>query len=141
MELSRYTDYSLRMLIYGGLHSDKIFTVSEVAERFDISEHHLTKVAYRLGTMDLLETRRGRNGGYRLIVDPGSVNLGEVIRTTESFALVECLGEQGGNCVIDGACILKGIIREATEEFLKTFDKYTLADLLSSRRALLEKIS
>ncbi|MBL9157037.1 MAG: Rrf2 family transcriptional regulator [Verrucomicrobiales bacterium] len=138
MELSRFTDYSLRTLLYAGLHPDRILTVPEVAVAYGISENHLVKITHKLGKLGYLETRRGRAGGFRLSREPSSINLGEVVRATESLALVECLGSDGGRCPIVRACALKRVIAEARDAFLETFDRYTLQDMLRPREALLK---
>ena len=140
MELSRFTDYSLRTLIYAGIHSDRIITVPEVAQAYGLSQNHLVKIAHKLGKAGFLEVVRGRYGGFRLGSSPDQINLGEVVRACENLALVECLSEEGGSCPINGACVLKGIIREARDAFLETFDRYTLADLIRSKKAMLEKL-
>lgn len=138
MELSRFTDYSLRTLLFAGLHPDRILTVPEVATAYGISENHLVKVTHKLGKLGYLETRRGRSGGFRLSREPAAINLGEVVRATESLALVECLGSDGGRCPIVRACILKRVIAEARDAFLETFDHYTLQDMIRPRDALLK---
>jgi Rrf2 family nitric oxide-sensitive transcriptional repressor len=138
MELSRFTDYSLRTLLFAGLHPDRILTVPEVAAAYGISENHLVKIAHKLGKLGYLETRRGRSGGFRLSREPDAINLGEVVRATESLALVECLGSDGGRCPIVRACILKRVISEARDAFLETFDRYTLQDMIRPRDALLK---
>lgn len=138
MELSRFTDYSLRTLLYAGLHPDRILTVPEVAVAYGISENHLVKITHKLGKLGYLETRRGRAGGFRLSREPSSINLGEVVRATESLALVECLGSDGGRCPIVRACALKRVIAEARDAFLETFDRYSLQDMLRPREALLK---
>lgn len=140
MELSRFTDYSLRTLIFAGLHAERTITVPEVAAAFGISENHLVKVAHKLGKLGFLETKRGRSGGFRLGRIPREINLGEVVRATESLALVECLGADGGRCSITRACVLKRVIGEARDAFLATFDRYTLEDMLGPKALLLKAL-
>lgn len=140
MELSLFTDFSLRTLIYAGLHPQRTITVPEVAAAYRISENHLVKVTHKLGKLGFLETKRGRSGGFQLSRDPSAINLGEVVRNTESMALVECLGTNGGSCPIVPACLLKGVMIEARNAFLATFDRYSLADMLRTRDRLLENL-
>lgn len=140
MELSLFTDYSLRTLIFAGLHPDRIVTVPEVAAAFRISENHLIKVAHKLGKLGFLETKRGRSGGFRLARDPGDIGLGAVVRATETLAFVECLGADGGCCPISPACVLKRVVAEARDAFLATFDRYTLRDILRPREQLLKDL-
>jgi len=140
MELSRFTDYSLRTLLYCGMHAGRTITVSEVATAYGISGNHLVKIIHNLGKLGYLETKRGRSGGFLLAMAPAEINIGAVVRTTESLALVECLGSDGGSCPIVRACILKRVIAEARDAFLETFDRYTLEDLLKNRSALLKTL-
>lgn len=141
MELSRFTDYSLRTLIFAGLHADRIVTVGEVAGAYRISENHLVKIIHHLGKLGFIETKRGRSGGFRLAREPAAINLGEVVRSTESLALVECLGIGGGHCPISRACALKRLVVEAREAFIETFDRHTLQDMLLPRAQLLESLA
>lgn len=136
MELSRFTDYSLRTLIFAGLHAPRLVTVGEVAAAYRISENHLVKITHNLGKLGFLETKRGRAGGFLLSREPSQIRLGDVVRATESLALVECLGSGGGQCPISQACVLKRVIVEAREAFLETFDRYTLQDILRPREFL-----
>ena len=140
MELSRFTDYSLRTLLYAGMHAGRTITVPEVAAAYGISGNHLVKIIHKLGKLGFLETKRGRSGGFQLSKTPSEINIGAVVRTTESLVLVECLGQDGGTCHIVSECILKRVIAEARDAFLETFDRYTLQDLLKNRTALLQSL-
>ena len=98
------------------------------------------KIIHKLGKLGFLETKRGRSGGFQLSKTPSEINIGAVVRTTESLVLVECFGQDGGTCPIVRACILKRVIAEARDAFLETFDRYTLQDLLKNRTALLQSL-
>lgn len=131
MRLTVHTDYALRLLMFLGAHREELVTIQEVSDAYGISKNHLMKVAHQLGLLGYIETVRGRGGGLRLAVDPEDIPLDELVRETEEdFALVECLDSTRNQCAISKACLLQGIVSEATEAFLETFSKYTLADLL-----------
>ena len=135
MELSRFTDYSMRILIYAGVQEKRV-TVREIADRFDLSLHHLNKVANHLSKLGYVTSTRGRGGGLHLSRHPSHINVGGVIRQTEQFSLVDCLSETGLHCAIDGACLLKQALQRARNAFLAELDRYTLADLLGPKRQL-----
>lgn len=129
MRLTRYSDYSLRILIHVALKRD-VSTIREIATRYDISENHLMKVAHRLGQLGYLRTVRGRNGGLLLARPPEHINIGEVVRQTEDdMALVECFGA-GDRCMITPACTLKHVLADALAAFMAVLDRHTLADLV-----------
>ncbi|MEG0500941.1 MAG: Rrf2 family transcriptional regulator, partial [Cellulosilyticaceae bacterium] len=96
MQLSKFTDYAFRALIYLAEHQDKLSTVEELASQLEVSEHHLKKVIHKLGTTDYVISLKGRGGGLKLGLPPEAINLGEVLKVTEdNLILVECLGDGG----------------------------------------------
>lgn len=140
MQLTRYSDYSFRVLIYLALAPERLATIDEIAERYGISKAHLTKVVHRLGRLGFVETVRGRRGGLRLARPASAIRVGAVLRATEGdLALVECFGPPGG-CAIEPACGLRGALHEALAAFLAVLDGYTLADLVARRRAPLVRL-
>lgn len=131
--MTRYTDYSLRVLMYVALKGNEISTIGEIAGSYGISKNHLMKVVQALNTNGYLIAVRGKNGGLRLNGAPENINVGMLVRETEqALTLVDCF-PGGAGCAITPACHLKIILAEALEEFFKTLDRYTLADLLPDR--------
>lgn len=130
MNITRFTDYSLRVLIYLSLHNEKLVTIKEIAQCYGISKNHLMKVVQELSTKGYITSIRGKNGGIKLGREPAEINVGELVRMKEQDStLVECFGE-GNSCVITPACQLKNMLSEAMESFFKSLEKYTLADLV-----------
>lgn len=137
MRLTAFTDYSLRVLIYLAADTSRRATIGEIAATYGISENHLVKVVHFLGRQGWIDTVRGKGGGLQLAMAPEAVNVGRVVRDTEGAALpAECFAEDGGHCLIDGSCRLKGVLAEAVAAFYAALDAYTLADLVANRRAL-----
>ena len=131
MRLTSFTDYTLRSLMYLGMNRDKLVTIQEIADLHDISKNHLTKVIHQLGASGLVETVRGRHGGLRLNREPEEINIGDVVRDSESdFYIAECFEAEPGHCAFLRDCALKRKLSEATEAFLHVLDSMTLADIL-----------
>lgn len=131
MRLTTYTDYALRTLMYLATHPDRLVTISEIAEVHGISKNHLMKVVYQLGLSGLVETVRGRNGGLRLNHDPADINIGDVVRHTETdFDMAECFDPSGNQCLYSPACALKGVLHAATAAYLDVLDNVTLEALI-----------
>lgn len=130
MRITGYTDYSLRVLIYLAVQGDRLATIQEVADRYQISKNHLMKVVHQLTRKGYLDSIRGKKGGIRLRMAPADVNLGVLVREMEpDLNLVECFGADN-TCAISPVCSLKGVLGEALDAFLATLDRYTLADLV-----------
>lgn len=133
MRLTDYTDYSLRTLIYLGLHRDRLVTIQDIADVYGISKNHLMKVVHQLGLAGMVETIRGRNGGLRLGREPEDINLGVVVRGTEpDFTMVECFDRKHNQCILSPSCELQHILRQATNAYLDVLDDITLAHLLKN---------
>ena len=140
MQLTRYSDYALRVLIYLALEPQRLATIEEIAGSYGISRAHLMKVVHQLGLRGYVETVRGRGGGLRLARRPEDIRVGEVVRATEGkMALVECF-EPSSRCAIEPACALRSALHEALRAFLAVLDRYTLADLVARRRGPLARL-
>ena len=135
MRLTKFTDYSLRVMLHAAaLDKDDLTTIEETSNIYGISRAHLTKVVLLLIQTGCLEGVRGRSGGFRLAMHPDQINLGDVIRKTEpDFALAECF-MPGNACRITPGCKLPNVMNEALANFISTFDAYTLGDMLVAPR-------
>jgi Rrf2 family transcriptional regulator, nitric oxide-sensitive transcriptional repressor len=130
MRLMSFTDYALRLLMYAAAQDDRLITIEETAQVFNISRTHLKKVANTLTRAGYLKAVRGRSGGLKLAQTPSKIRLGDVIRSTEpDFAMVECFAP-GNECIITRYCRMRGILHEGLDAFNAVVDKYTLADLM-----------
>jgi Rrf2 family nitric oxide-sensitive transcriptional repressor len=131
MRLTSYTDYALRTLIYLAANRDHLVTIQDIADVHGIAKNHLTKVVHQLGILGIVETVRGRNGGLRLGKPPESINIGEVVRQTETdFYMAECFDSENMGCAYASGCALKRVLRQATNAFLDVLDDVTLAALV-----------
>jgi Rrf2 family nitric oxide-sensitive transcriptional repressor len=127
MRITRYTEYSLRVLLYLGLHQDRLCLIAEIATAYRISESHLTKVVQSLGKQGFIETSRGRNGGLRLARAPETICLADVLRHTEDgLQSPDC-----AECPLIPACKLRGMLSRALRAFLQVFEEYTVADIIT----------
>ncbi|NBC22981.1 MAG: Rrf2 family transcriptional regulator [Gammaproteobacteria bacterium] len=136
MRLTRYTDYSLRVLIYLAVRPDGFGTVQSIADAYQISRNHLMKVVQELNRRGYVDTVRGKGGGMRLRLPPERINVGRVVRDMENdLEIVECFGP-GNRCVITPECTLKSALADALQAFLTVLDRYTLADLVGNAPAL-----
>ena len=131
MRLTAYTDYTLRTLMYLGANRDRLVTIQDIADVHGISKNHLMKVVHQLGVAGMVETVRGRNGGMRLNKEPSEINIGEVVRHTETdFNMAECFDRDNMSCVYSSGCTLKSVLRSATDAYLDVLDAVTLENLI-----------
>jgi Rrf2 family nitric oxide-sensitive transcriptional repressor len=142
LTLTKFSDYSLRLLIYLALHADRRVSVGEISRAFRVSPHIMVKVVQLLTDQELIVSVRGRNGGLRLNKPPAEINVGRLIRRTEpGWDLVECFAAATNTCPIDGVCGLKGALKHAQRAFLDVLDDHTLSDFLPRAPALIRLLN
>jgi len=132
MQITSYTDYALRVLIYLASSPDRQATISEVSDFFNISRNHLVKVVHQLGSKGFVKTMRGKGGGFSLQRPPEMISIGEVVRSMEThFNWVECFDPALQRCRLLPNCGLKHLLARAGDAYLQVLDAATLADVLS----------
>ena len=137
MRLTTYTDYSLRLLIYLAVQEERLSTVSEVADSYGISRHHLVKVAHKLGVKGYVATTRGKKGGLRLARPAEQINVGAVVRDMEDLAVVPCQHVLE-TCRIAPSCGLRHAMERGRAAFLAELDRVRLADIVRQPEPLRE---
>jgi Rrf2 family transcriptional regulator, nitric oxide-sensitive transcriptional repressor len=70
MQLTQFTDYGLRSLMYLAAQPDRFSSVREISDHFGISRNHLVKVVHRLAQLGYLNSTKGKGRGIRLAHDP-----------------------------------------------------------------------
>ena len=139
MQLTLFSDYSLRVLLYLSMHRDRRVALSEISTAYGVSQNHLIKVVQRLIEARLVASVRGRGGGLTLGCEPSEINVAAVVRLTEpSLNLVECFDHRTNTCPIDTACGLKGALVRAQAAFFAELERYTLADFTPRAPALIK---
>jgi Rrf2 family transcriptional regulator, nitric oxide-sensitive transcriptional repressor len=126
MQLTRHTDYALRLLIHLSQAEGNHASIAKVAAAQNISRTHLMKIANELVHAGFLTAARGRGGGIALARPAADINLGAVIGTTEPHcALIDCAG-----CKLIPICTLPRALSEAARAFHDSLARYSLADMV-----------
>lgn len=135
MQLTRHTDYALRVLIFLALQPEqKLVTMADIEQRFAIPRNHLIKIVQRLGRLGYAHTVRGNGGGLRLGRASTAIAVGEVVRDMEStLEIIDCSKPA---CPLRGDCRLKGMLNEARQAFIDTLNRYTIADAVANPEVL-----
>jgi Rrf2 family nitric oxide-sensitive transcriptional repressor len=132
MQLTRFTDYALRVLLFVGKEQGRVCTMAEIAAYYDISLEHLRKVVHRMAKLGYLKSMRGRGGGLVLGRDAAHIRVGDVIVAMEDERyVIDC---QALECVLRSGCSLKSALDRASRAFVAALNEVTLADLLAGGR-------
>lgn len=132
MQLTRFTDLGLRVLMYLTQNERaEPVTNAEIAQKFQVPHNHVIKVVNRLAKLGWVETQRGRNGGLWLGARPEELRLGRVLRALEEAEhLVDC---DRPPCVLRMRCSVKAALDEGLEAFYQKLDERTLADVCKGK--------
>ncbi len=128
MQLSKFTDYALRVLMYISRPREMPYTIAEIAQDLHVSQNHLVKIVHFMGKQNWIVTSRGKGGGVRLKPEALFLPMGEIVRILQGGQpIVEC---QTPPCVLRRHCGLKGLLDDAVEQFYQNLNQHTLADVL-----------
>lgn len=81
--ISQTTEYALRAVVYLGQHADESWTTKQIAAATRVPAGYLSKVLQGLSRAGLIQSQRGRHGGFQLAGDPEEVTILEVVNAVE----------------------------------------------------------
>lgn len=137
MQITKFSDYALRILIHLATHEEGLMSTREIAAMQNLPFNHLAKISQWLTHEGYVESVRGRSGGMRIALPPNAISIGGLLRKSErGTPLVECMKEDGGCCVMTPACGLLPILNEAQKAFFTALDSRTLQDVLEGNRGM-----
>lgn len=129
MQLSKFTDYALRILMYISRPREIPYTIAEIAQDLYVSKNHLVKIVHFMGKQNWIVTSRGKGGGIRLKPETLSLRLGDIVRILQGEQqIVECGTPP---CVLRRYCGLKDLLNEAMEQFYQHLNQHTLAEAVT----------
>lgn len=135
MQLTIFTDYGLRTLMFLTAYPDRLCSVCEIADQYGISYNHLVKVTHRLAQLGFIASTKGKGGGIRLAKQADQLRLGDLVQALEpNMDVVECFNRDTNTCRITGSCQLKHYLFDAKQDFLASLNKHTLADTVKNRK-------
>lgn len=132
MQLSKFTDLGIRVLLLLSSTKGTPLTIADVADRLSVSKNHLTKIVHFMSKQKWLLTVRGKNGGIQLANSPETYKVGYLIRVLEenintNRCIVNC---HTPRCVLTPACQLPTFLDAAMNQFYNYLDQYHLLDIL-----------
>lgn len=132
--LSQKTRYTIRALQHlADEYRQGPIRLDAIAEAQNIPRKFLTVILSEMVREGLVNSTRGRDGGYELALPPVDIRYGDIIRLTRgSLALVPCAArnahEHCSNCLPEAECRLRGLMLTLRDETAAMLDRVTLAD-------------
>ena len=136
MNITSKGRYALQVMIDLAQHPDEGYiSLKTVADRQGYSMKYLEMIVGSLKKAELLESTRGKEGGYKLCRSPEEYSVGEVLRSIEdNLAPVSCIKAGGVDCQQAAACMTVPMWIELDSIINNYLDTVSIADLLSGEK-------
>ena len=128
--------YALRVMIDLAQHTDDGFiSLKTIADRQNISMKYLEMIVGSLKKAELVDSTRGKDGGYMLNRAPQNYTVGEILRCIEdNLAPVACIKAGSITCEHAGECMTVPMWKELDDITNAYLDTVTLGDLLTGEK-------
>lgn len=139
--LSKKAKYALKALLLMAAEPERgPILISEISRRERIPRKFLELILLELRRPGILESKKGRGGGYSLARPPAAITFGQVIRVIDGpLAPVSCVSQMAyrpcSECLDEDACAIKVVMQEARDALAAILDDRTLADALRAVNA------
>src|SRR5438477_9732759 len=141
MKLSLRGEYALRALLVLGLNYDlPVVRIQAISDQQNIPKRFLEQILNDLKSANLVQSKRGVAGGYRLAKRPEEISLAAVIRHIEgALAPVSCVSErfyEKCSCPDESRCAIRSVMKEIRQAVVQIAERVTIAELCDRSRNL-----
>lgn len=128
--------YALRFMLDLAQHRDDGYiSLKTISERLTLSMKYLEMIVGNLKKAELVDSTRGKEGGYKLNKEPSEYSVGEILRCIEdNLAPVACIKEGEIQCERSGACMTIPMWKELDDITNAYLDTVSLEDLLTGAK-------
>ena len=132
MKISAESDYACRALLELALNwpGRKLVQVSVIAKKQNIPIKYLEQILIELKNIGMVESVRGKQGGYRLVKEPRKISLGELMRKTRGPLL------QIADAAEKRESVFTPIWKETEEAIAKVLDKINFEDIANKAKSM-----
>jgi Rrf2 family protein len=134
--LSQKAKYALRALLaLAEAGDDRSLLIGEIAERHNLPKKFLEQILLDLKHHGLVQSRRGRSGGYALLKPAAEISFGQVVRIIDGpLAPLPCLSRMAyrrcEDCSGEESCAIRRVFAAIHRHTTGVLDGTTLADAL-----------
>ena len=135
IRLSRLSDYAVSLMTHIAHEADEIHNAHDLAEKAHLPAPTVSKILATLAREDLLESVRGRQGGYRLSQESSDISVEDIIAAVDGpIALTQCIDQGPGSCGVEAFCPSSAHWHRINEAIRQALGKVTLAELTAPMR-------
>ena len=143
--LSKRAKYGLRALVYLARHQGEgPIQIREISEKLNIPRKFLEAILLDLRNEGMLQSRKGKLGGYYMERSPDTIQLGRIIRFIDGpLAGVPCVSHTAyarcDDCPDEKTCVIRLIMRDVRDATAQILDQTTLDNLVTKAELLGKK--
>jgi Rrf2 family protein len=134
--LSKKAKYALKALVsLARKRAGGPVLIADLAEGENIPKKFLEAILLDLRRFGLLDSRKGKGGGYWLVADPEKVAIGPLVRHFDGpLAAVPCVSETAyrpcDDCANEASCAVRLVMKEVRDAAARILDSMTLAEMI-----------
>lgn len=138
--ISQKARYALRAVValakpYG---TDELLVISEIAKRERIPKKFLEQILLDLKHRGIVDSRRGKAGGYFLSRSPSDITFGEILRIIDGpIALLSCLSivayRRCEDCADEASCEVRRVFAKVAETSRSVLDNTSIEDAITGQ--------
>lgn len=131
MKITKASDYALRVVgFFVTSEREKYYMRNELSEKCNVPDSFLGKILQLLVKAEILESERGKKGGFRLSRDPEFITLYDIITAVEGeIVLNDCLVNDNV-CKITGQCKIHNVLDQIRCNLVQDLKKYKVVDIV-----------
>jgi Rrf2 family protein len=113
--------------------------IADLASQEAIPRKFLEVILLDLKKKGILESKKGKGGGYNLSKSPANVTIGELIRALDGpLALLPCVSQLAyrrcDECIDEATCAIRGVMKEVRDATAEILDGTSLEDMVIRSR-------
>jgi Rrf2 family protein len=131
--ITRHSDYAIGALLYLAKNKKRVVCVKELVKELWIPQAFLRRLLQVLGQKNILESYKGKGGGFRLKVSAQRIPIAQIIRIFQGdIGILNCLLKKE-ICPNRSSCVLRSKIKAIENRVVKELESITIASLLEGR--------
>jgi FeS assembly SUF system regulator len=131
LRITKLTDYAVLVLSDMVRADGTSRAARDIAESTRIPQPTVSKVLKLLARGSLVESERGKNGGYRLARAASVISVADIVDVVEGpIAVTECSADQRGCCDLEGRCPTETNWIRINDAIRQALRAVTLADMV-----------
>lgn len=131
MKITKEEDYAILFMSILAVRQEKLLSLQEISDNFNIPYYFLKKIARSLKDARLIKSKEGAAGGYGLAIPANEITLADIIEAIRGpLALVDCV--ESSVCPAEDFCLASKVMKRVSKEVRQVFAGVRLTDMIAS---------